>query len=44
MYLPVVFAFEIIGSFVLPEVVQKMNATAFGIQSSEVVAIVGSLL
>jgi hypothetical protein len=39
-----VFAFEIIASFVLLEVVQRMNAIAFGIQSSEVVAIVASLL
>jgi len=34
-----VFAFEIIASFVLPEVVQRINAVALGIQSSEAVAV-----
>jgi hypothetical protein len=34
-----VFAFEIIASFVLPEVVQRVNAVALGIQSSESVAV-----
>ncbi len=38
-YRPVVFAFEIIASFVLPEVVQRINAVALGIQSSEAVAV-----
>jgi hypothetical protein len=39
-----VFAFEIVASFVLPEVVQRINAVALGIQSSEAGAVAASLL